>query len=101
MDDGGVLIDDLNHYETEVLIKELKPSFFGSGIKDKYIIQKMGVYSKQMHSYDYSGPYAGYRGAINFARDVSAGIFTPAWSFVLPPWNTEPTLKGKIMKEGA
>lgn len=101
MDDGSVLIDDLNHYETEVLIKELKPSFFGSGIKDKYIIQKMGVYSKQMHSYDYSGPYAGYRGAINFARDVSAGIFTPAWSFVLPPWYTEPTLKGKIMKEGA
>ena len=101
MEDGSILIDDLNHYETEVLIKLLKPAFFGSGIKDKYIIQKMGVYSKQMHSYDYSGPYAGYKGAINFARDVAAGIFTPAWSYVMPPWKTQPALSGKVMEKGA
>ena len=49
MKDGSILVDDLNHYETEVLVKMLKPAFFGSGIKDKFIIQKMGVYSKQMH----------------------------------------------------
>lgn len=101
MKDGTILIDDLNHYETEMVIKILKPSFFGSGIKDKYIIQKMGVYSKQMHSYDYSGPYAGYIGAMNFMRDVAAGIFTPAWSFVKPPWATGPSLKGKIAEKGA
>ena len=101
MEDGSILIDDLNHYETEVLIKMLKPAFFGSGIKDKYIIQKMGVYSKQMHSYDYSGPYAGYKGALNFARDVAAGIFTPAWSYIMPPWKTQPSLKGKIAQKGA
>lgn len=96
MKDGTMLIDDLNHYETEEIIKALKPDFFGSGIKDKYAIQKMGVYSKQMHSYDYAGPYAGYKGAVNFARDVSAGIFTPAWSYVIPPWKKQPTLVGKI-----
>lgn len=96
MEDGTVLIDDLNHFETEVVIKALKPSIFGSGIKDKYIIQKMGVFSKQLHSYDYGGPYAGYKGAVNFARDVAAGIFTPAWSYVVPPWKKEPTLTGKI-----
>ncbi len=101
MEDGSILVDDLNHYETEVLVKMLKPAFFGSGIKDKFIIQKMGVYSKQMHSYDYSGPYAGYRGALNFARDVSAGIFTPAWKMIVPPWNKEPALKGKVAEKGA
>lgn len=101
MKDGSVIIDDLNHFETEMLIKFLKPSFFGSGIKDKYIVQKMGVYSKQMHSYDYSGPYAGFRGAVNFARDVAAGMLTPAWSFVKAPWNTQPALKGKVFEEGA
>ncbi|TCK92902.1 Mo-nitrogenase MoFe protein subunit NifD precursor [Natranaerovirga hydrolytica] len=100
MGDGTVLIDDLNHFETEMIIKAFKPDFFGSGVKDKYMIQKMGVYSKQMHSYDYSGPYAGYKGALNFARDVTAGIHTPAWQYVMPPWKKEPILSGKL-EEGA
>jgi len=100
MEDGSLLIDDLNHYETEVLINALKPAFFGSGIKDKYAVQKMGVYAKQLHSYDYGGPYAGYRGALNFARDVVAGIFTPAWQYVVPPWKTQPGLVGKYVEGG-
>ena len=33
-------------------------------------IQKMGVPCKQLHSYDYGGPYAGFRGAINFYREI-------------------------------
>jgi len=32
-----------------------------AGIKEKYIIQKSGVPMKQLHSYDYSGPYAGFK----------------------------------------
>jgi len=100
MKDNTIVIDDLNHYETETFIKALKPAFFGSGVKDKYIVQKMGIYSKQMHSYDYSGPYAGFKGAVNFARDTAAGIHTPAWSYIIPPWNKEPTLKGKIKTKG-
>ncbi|SHI58757.1 Mo-nitrogenase MoFe protein subunit NifD precursor [Dethiosulfatibacter aminovorans DSM 17477] len=96
MADGSLIIDDLNHYETEKIIEILKPEFFGSGIKDKYIVHKMGTYSKQMHSYDYAGPYAGFKGAANFAKDVEAGILTPAWSYLTPPWNKEPLLKGKV-----
>ena len=96
MKDGSLIIDDLNHIETEEIISYMKPEFFGSGVKDKYIIQKMGVYSKQMHSYDYAGPYAGYKGALNFARDVHAGIMTPAWSYVTAPWKSEPILNGEV-----
>lgn len=96
MKDGSLIIDDLNHIETEKIIEIMKPEFFGSGVKDKYMIQKMGVYSKQMHSYDYAGPYAGYKGALNFARDVAAGILTPAWSYVVAPWKKEPILNGKV-----
>ncbi len=97
MKDGTLVIDDLNHVETEEIISILKPEFFGSGVKDKYMIQKMGVYSKQMHSYDYAGPYAGYKGAANFARDVAAGILTPAWSYIKAPWKTTPPmLTGKV-----
>lgn len=99
MKDGTILVDDLNHHETEEFIKLLKPDMFFSGIKDKYVIQKMGVYSKQLHSYDYSGPYAVFKGALNFAKDLDMGMYTPGWKYVTPPWREEPILEGKVAEE--
>lgn len=96
MKDGRLIVDDMNHYETEEFIKILKPDIFSSGIKDKYISQKMGIPSKQLHNYDYSGPYAGFRGAVNFARDVAMGFATPTWNFIVPPWKDQPLLEGTI-----
>ncbi len=89
MKDGHILIDDCNHYETEELVEILKPDMIFSGVRDKYISQKLGVPSKQLHSYDYSGPYAGFNGAINFARDVAAALSTPAWKMIVAPWEKE------------
>lgn len=94
MNKGAIVVDDLNHYETEEFIKELKPDIFFSGIKDKYTIQKGGVLSRQLHSYDYSGPYAGFKGAVNFGRDVTMGLYTPAWTYTVAPWKKEPILEG-------
>lgn len=96
MDDGSIVVDDLNHFETEEFLRLLKPDIFFSGIKDKYVLQKSGVLSKQLHSYDYSGPYAGFAGAINFARDVSMGLYTPAWGLVTPPWKNKSTLRAAL-----
>jgi nitrogenase molybdenum-iron protein alpha chain len=93
---GDLVVDDYNHFETDALIKSVKPDIFLSGIKDKYSIQKAGVSSRQIHSYDYSGPYAGFNGATTFARDVTMAIYTNAWSLVTPPWKHEPMLVGKI-----
>lgn len=100
MKDGTVIVDDLNHFETEEFIKLLKPDIFASGIKDKYVVQKMGIPAKQLHSYDYSGPYAGFNGAVNFARDVSMGFASPTWNFITPPWKNQPLLSGKVTEEG-
>ena len=86
MKDGSVVIDDCNHHEVEELIRTLKPDLFLSGVRDKYIVHKMGVPSKQLHAYDYSGPYAGFNGAIVFARDVANALTTPAWNLITPPW---------------
>lgn len=97
MKKDGIIIDDLNHFETEELIKILKPDMFFSGIKDKYVSQKMGVLSKQLHSYDYSGPYAGFKGAVVFAREVASGVYTPGWKYVTAPWKVEPALVGKVV----
>lgn len=100
-DEGTVIIDDLNHYETEKFINILKPDLFCSGIKDKYIIQKMGIFSKQLHSYDYSGPYAGFKGAVNFARDIAMGMTTPTWKLITPPWKQIKPLNGEVATGGA
>lgn len=96
MKDGSYMVDDLNHFETEEFLKVLKPDIFFSGIKDKFVAQKNGILSRQIHSYDYSGPYAGFRGAVNFARDITMGIYTPAWSYVKAPWKTSPILEGTM-----
>lgn len=96
MNKESIVIDDLNHYETEEFIKIYKPDMFLSGIKDKFIIQKGGILSRQLHSYDYSGPYAGFRGAANFAKDLAMGMTTPAWNYVVPPWKIESILEGTM-----
>ena len=101
MDDGAVVVDDINHYEMESFMKLLKPDLFGSGIKEKYVIHKMGKLSKQLHSYDYSGPFAGFRGAAIFARDVAMGLSTPAWSLMVPKWKRTPLLDAEYVKEVA
>ncbi|MCX7920559.1 MAG: nitrogenase molybdenum-iron protein alpha chain [Clostridia bacterium] len=97
MKNGSLVVDDLNHFETEELLKILKPDIFCSGIKDKYVAHKAGIFSKQLHSYDYSGPYAGFKGAVNFARDIAMGITTPSWKYVIPPWKTQPMLEGSLI----
>lgn len=94
MNKGAVVVDDLNHFEQEEFIKKLKPDMFFSGIKDKFTIQKSGVLSRQLHSYDYSGPYAGFKGAIKFAKDVTMGVYTPAWKYTVAPWKKETILEG-------
>ncbi|WP_019178611.1 nitrogenase molybdenum-iron protein alpha chain [Methanomassiliicoccus luminyensis] len=86
MRDGQVLIDDFNHHEVEDLIRILKPDLFFSGVRDKYIVHKLGVPAKQMHSYDYSGPYAGFNGALVFAREVANAMNAPAWKLIGAPW---------------
>ena len=89
MKDGEVMIDDCNHHELEKMMKDLKPDIVFAGVRDKYFAQKLGVPGKQLHSYDYSGPYAGYNGALNFARDVANAITTPAWKLVTAPWEKQ------------
>lgn len=101
MKKGHMVIDDYNMFETDELLKSMNPDIFFSGIKDKYAIQKAGVASRQIHSYDYAGPYAGFKGAVNFGHDVTMCIYTKAWSLMSPPWKNEPMLEGTIGGEEA
>ncbi|MDR3431127.1 MAG: nitrogenase molybdenum-iron protein alpha chain [Rouxiella aceris] len=84
--EGTLLFDDLSSYELEAFVKALKPDLVGSGIKEKYIFQKMGVPFRQMHSWDYSGPYHGYDGFGIFARDMDMTLNNPGWNQLTAPW---------------
>lgn len=81
-----VLVDDLNEYEMEKLIEKLRPDLVGSGIKEKYQCQKSGIPFRQMHSWDYSGPYHGIEGYAIFARDIDMAVNGPIWKMLTPPW---------------
>jgi nitrogenase molybdenum-iron protein alpha chain len=84
--DGTLIYDDVTAYEFEKFVDKIRPDLVGSGIKEKYIFQKMGVPFRQMHSWDYSGPYHGYDGFAIFARDMDMAINAPIWKLTKAPW---------------
>lgn len=92
MPDKTLVIDDCNHFELEVLIDMYKPDLVCAGIKEKYIVQKRGIPMKQLHSYDYMGPFAGFKGAINFYREIDRLLNSNAFKFVKAPWDSAPEL---------
>jgi nitrogenase molybdenum-iron protein alpha chain len=92
MKDKTLIIDDLNHYESEKLIEMYKPDILCAGIKEKYVVQKQGIPLKQLHSYDYSGPYAGFRGAINFYREIDRLVHSKVFKLAKAPWQDSPEL---------
>ena len=86
--EGTLIYDDASGYELEKFIERLRPDLVGSGIKEKYPVQKMGIPFRQMHSWDYSGPYHGYDGFAIFARDMDLAINNPVWGLFDAPWET-------------
>jgi nitrogenase molybdenum-iron protein alpha chain len=83
---GTLIVDDISHYEMEKLLELYRPDVFCAGVKEKYVVQKFGIPCKQLHSYDYGGPYAGFRGALNFYRDIDRMVNTKIWKLVKAPW---------------
>ncbi len=92
MPDGTLVIDDISQYETDKMIEIYKPAIFCAGIKEKYAIQKKGIPMKQLHSYDSGGPYAGFKGAVNFYREIDRMVNSRIWSYLKAPWQTNPEL---------
>lgn len=95
---GDLVIDDISHHEIEKLIEIYKPDIVGSGIKDKFVIEKMGIPCKQLHSYDYGGPYAAFAGAANFYQEIDRMVNTKVWKYVVPPWEQNPQLQAALVQ---
>ncbi|HNA82680.1 MAG TPA: nitrogenase molybdenum-iron protein alpha chain [Thiobacillaceae bacterium] len=100
MGNATLLYDDVTGFEFEEFVKKVKPDLIGSGIKEKYIFQKMGIPFRQMHSWDYSGPYHGYDGFAIFARDMDMTLNNPCWNKLIPPWK-KPAAEGEDLAKAA
>jgi nitrogenase molybdenum-iron protein alpha chain len=99
MNPDTLVIDDLNQYEAEKLVELMKPDLFCAGIKEKYSIQKLGVPMKQLHSYDSGGPYAGFKGAVNFYAEIDRLVNSKIWSYMKAPWQEKPELSATYVWE--
>ncbi len=75
---GTLIIDNPNEFEIEEMIETCRPDLFLTGLKEKYLIRKFGVPTLNSHSYE-AGPYAGFRGMVNFARDIYQAVCAPVW----------------------
>ena len=99
MDEGSIVIDDMNQYEADKLIQMMKPDLFCAGIKEKYSVQKLGIPQKQLHSYDSGGPYAGFKGAVNFYHEIDRLVNSRVWSYMKAPWQENPELSATYVWE--
>ncbi|MGA9754026.1 MAG: nitrogenase molybdenum-iron protein alpha chain [Desulfobaccales bacterium] len=99
MESGALVIDDISQFETERLIEIYRPDIICAGIKEKYAIQKSGVPMKQLHSYDSGGPYAGFKGAVNFYREIDRMVNSKVWKYLKAPWQENPELAAKYAWE--
>jgi len=94
---GTLVIDDLSHYEMEKLIELYKPDVFCAGVKEKYVVQKMGIPLKQLHNYDSGGPYAGFEGAINFYKDIEMIACSTIFKQMKAPWESEELVEAEYV----
>ncbi len=95
MPNKALVIDDISQYKSEKLIDIYKPAIFCAGIKEKFAVQKKGIPMKQLHSYDSGGPYAGFKGAINFWLEIDRMVNSQVWKCLKAPWQESPELAAK------
>ena len=57
-----------------------------------YGLRTKGIPLKQLHSYDYGGPYAGFKGAINFYKEIDRMVNSRVWQYMRAPWQEHPEL---------
>lgn len=79
--EGAVVVDNPNVPEIEEILLACKPDLFISGNKEKYVAYKLGIPFVNGHTYD-TGPYAGFSGMVNFAKDIDKALHASIWGLL-------------------
>ncbi len=77
--DGTLVVDDANAMELARLLDKYKPDLLVSGAKEKYLSLKMGVAFCDFN-HDRISAFAGFKGFLNFAREVDRAVSSPVWN---------------------
>lgn len=96
--EGAMIIDDPNSMELEEMISKNKPDLVMAGIKEKYMAHKLGVPAMMIHSYE-NGPYIGFEGFVNLARDMYSYIYNPVWDMLEFEENPREKMESNTMDE--
>lgn len=93
--EGGLIIDNPNVPEIEEILADHTPDLFISGNKEKYVAHKLGVPFVNGHTYD-TGPYAGFSGMVNFARDIDKALNSPVWRLLRAQGRPAPRVSSPV-----
>lgn len=93
VNEGTLIVDDPNSMELEEMITNDRPDLILAGIKEKYMAHKLGVPSLMIHSYE-NGPYIGFEGFLNLAKDMYSNIYNPVWRML--EFEENPAKNGEI-----
>lgn len=80
-DEGTILVDDSNPIELSIFVQEKGADLFIGGVKERPIAHKLGLGFCD-HNHERKEALAGYKGMLNFAKEVHATIMSPVWQFV-------------------
>jgi nitrogenase molybdenum-cofactor synthesis protein NifE len=79
-DPGTVIIDDANPLELSHFIKEKDVDVFVGGVKERPIAYKLGVGFCD-HNHERKEALEGFKGMLNFAREIHSSAMSPVWQF--------------------
>ncbi|MGM0370049.1 MAG: nitrogenase iron-molybdenum cofactor biosynthesis protein NifE [Bacillota bacterium] len=80
-DDGTIILDDANPSELESFMKERGADILVGGVKERPLAYKLGVAFCD-HNHGRKHPLTGFKGAVNFAKEIDRSINSPVWKLV-------------------
>lgn len=86
VNEGTLIIDDANSTELRRLLDKFKPDLLISGAKEKYIALKMGIGFCDFN-HDRISAFAGFKGFLEFAKEVDGAVSTNVWNVVNKGFN--------------
>lgn len=80
-DEGTIIVDDSNPVELSHFVREKNVDLFIGGVKERPIAFKLGIGFCD-HNHERKEILAGFKGMVNFAREVYSSVSSPVWSLM-------------------
>ena len=87
-DEGTIIVDDSNPLELASFLQEKEVDVFIGGVKERPIAYKLGVGFCD-HNHERKEALAGFKGMVNFAREVHDTVMSPVWKLTPRKGRTE------------